>query len=198
MAKPTQKQWKELHKLAREDRFTQANMKKVLVQYRDPTKSSGPELAQITMDTKGVTIIELDHDSLGDEPIMALIREIGPEKYADTDITDKSFTTNEEGVVRLGYKSFPGKNLKPSSDWVWKKEVEKYFKRRGMRFAANMVEALIVVAKDKQFGRTPSQVIFIQGSPVALMVIEHEQNRLVRLHSSDGWRPELSFVGFCE
>ena len=118
--------------------------------------------------------------------------------YRNLHITDENyFIKGEDGVVRYCFIS--GEELKRSDGYVYRSDVEAYFRERGMRFP-NAAEALLPSAKDKQLGRGAHPLVaFVGGSRAAFCVHEYRRERdLYQRLDDDLWSPRYLFLAVCE
>ena len=146
------------------------------------------------------TVLGLDYASLGSRPVQNLVGRSGPWDYCHPEISDANFPIHDNGFVSLGYVSVSGHDFKLGSRRISSGRVAEEFRIRGLRLAANAVEALWLLVQNKRssFYKSPL-VILVQNSQTAFIVTGHDESRrLFLLSDGDIWSPYCTFVGVYE
>lgn len=179
MAKPTSRQMGEFWALVNSGHITRANFNEFL-------RNRGG----------GIVEYELHY---GPSVVCELADEGGPWGFRNENINDDNYPVNGEGVVKVKFQFFPGEELKRPDGWVYRSDVEAYFRERGMRFC-NAAEALLPPAKDKQLGRGEHPYVAFIGESGGAFIVggDGRVRRLYRSVDDERWGPDFVFVGVCE
>ena len=181
MAKPTSGQMKEFWTLVDSGHINTQNFQAFL---RDPNQGDSGIIKHNLTYTPNIV------NQLGDEGDYRGCR--------NRNINDDSYPTKGKDCV-VRYRLIAGEELKRADGWVYRSDIEAYFRDRGMRFP-NAAEALLPPAKDKELGRgAHPMVAFIGGSRAAFIVEEDNHGRgLGQYIDNDIWHPGYVFLAVCE
>ena len=146
------------------------------------------------------TTLGLDYGFLGNKPIRNLISRSGPWNFYHPEITDDNFPILEDGFVRIGYQKVSGHEFRKGNGRIRLNRVVEEFRIRGLRLAANAVEALWLLTQNKEVGCQPNPLVIMIQYPQTAFVVTGQANfrRLFVLSDGDIWSPFCAFVGVYE